>query len=128
MRRLAAIAVLAGALAVASPAAALARDGVEIGGTVDATLGLTVLDDGPSVFHTEITSTVDATRLTVAGSPGLGVTAAVGSVFQPLGVPIDPLLRSWSGPLASEPVTISVGGHAKTSDPYLLITVSAQTP
>jgi hypothetical protein len=127
MRRALALGALV-ATALAVPAVARAQAGVEIGGTVDSLLGLTVIDDGPTTFHTQITSTTGETRLSAAGSPGLEVEAAVGTAFQPLGVPIDPLLTRWTRPLASEPVTLVVRGHATKPDPYISITVSAATP
>jgi hypothetical protein len=122
-----AVAVLAALVALpAVPGAAWAQ-GVDIGGTVPATLGLTVTDDGAGgVFHAEVTSTTDATYLTAAGSPGLEV--GLGAVFQPLGVPVDPLLKAWSEPLAALPVAVAVRGHARKADPYVLITVSSATP
>lgn len=115
------------ALAVAPLPGAAQAQGIDIGGTVESTLGLTVTDDGAGgVFRAEVTSTADETRLTAAGSPGLEV--GLGAVFQPLGVPVDPLLKAWAAPLASEPVALTVRGRATKADPYVLITVSAAAP
>lgn len=124
MRRALVLAVL---LAAALPGGGARAQGVDIGGTVASTLGLAVTDDGAGgVFHAEVTSTGDETRLTAAGSPGLEV--GLGAVFQPLGVPVDPLLKAWTGPLASAPVTLTVRGTATKADPYILITVGASAP
>lgn len=115
------------AVAVAWLPGVAQAQGIDIGGTVESTLGLTVAGDGAGgVFHAEVTSTADETRLTAAGSPGLEV--GLGTVFQPLGVPVDPLLKAWAAPLASAPVALTVRGTATKADPYVLITVSAATP
>ena len=122
------VALAAVAVAVAAlPGGAAQAQGIDIGGRVASTLGLTVTDDGAGgVFHAEVTSTADETRLTAAGSPGLKI--GLNAVFQPLGVPVDPLLKAWSAPLASEPVALTVRGRAAKADPYVLITVSAAAP
>jgi hypothetical protein len=126
VRRRALVLAASVAVALAAPAVAGAQ-GVDIGGTVPSTLGLTVTDDGAGgVFHAEVTSTADETRLSAAGSPGLKV--GLGAVFQPLGVPVDPLLKAWASPLAAEPVALTVRGTAAKADPYVLITVSSSTP
>ena len=125
-------------LALALPGAAGARDGVQIGGTVDSVLGLAVLDDPSGLgtfpkagtqslaFHAEITSTTDETLLSVAdgdadAAPRHGHLAGAGGVlplplevaagdaaFQPLDGAVDPLLERWTTPLAAQPVTVTV--------------------
>jgi hypothetical protein len=134
--RRAALVVVAAALVL--PGAAGARDGVQIGGTVDSVLGLTVLDDPAGLgtfpkagtagvaFHAEVTSTTDETTLSVAdgdataaprhghlvsaaGVLPLALEVAAGdAAFQPLDTPVDPLLRRWTAPLAAQAVTVTV--------------------
>lgn len=125
-------------LTLALPGAAGARDGVQIGGTVDSVLGLTVLDDPAGLgtfpkagtqsvaFHTKITSTTDETLLSVAdgdanvaprhghlasdaGVLPLPLEVAAGdAAFQPLDGAVDPLLQRWTAPLSAQPVTVTV--------------------
>jgi hypothetical protein len=140
-RRAAALPLAAAAVLLAAPAAAPADDGpgVQIGGTVPSTLGLTVLDDpdgAAPAFHVQVTSTADETQLLAADGGGAASleVAVAGFAFQPLGVLPDPLLQRWTEPIAARPVTVTArrradapgqgGGGLQT----ILITVASSTP
>jgi hypothetical protein len=102
-------------------------------------------------FTAMATASDDATQLSIAdgdatsgsklgymtsGSKKLKdpLQARVGSAaFQPLSASVDPLLTSWSGPIARKPVTVNLSqkirGAAKgTYRKLVLVTLSSETP
>jgi hypothetical protein len=136
--------------------------GTNVGGTVNSSLELILTQpNGLSTFkksgtyklsfNVMATTTDDFTQLSIAdgdatsgsklgymtsGSKKLKdpLEARVGSkAFQPLTASVDPLLTTWSGPLARKPVTVNlsqkVRGAAKGKYRKLeLVTLSSETP
>jgi len=135
-----------------------------VGGSVPSLIGLTVgtptgfVRVGQSSVYdvhvpVAVTSTVDETQLSVADGEDLSgpahghlhdgtslvrdpLTVSAGrGATQSLSAPFDPLVASWSGPLANQPVTIVLSQRfarpatdTGTLQKVLLITVSTQTP
>jgi hypothetical protein len=148
------------ALAQAPPAPV--DGGTNVGGSVDSSLelilpqatGLSTFKKATTYklsFTAMATASDDATQLSIAdgdatsgsklgymtsGSKKLKdpLQARVGSAaFQPLSASVDPLLTSWSGPMARKPVTINLSqkirGKAKgTYRKLVLVTLSSETP
>lgn len=160
--RVAALAVCAACAACAAPAHAQAP-GAAIGGSVPSTLALgldvpsplAAFPSGRGVWAQTITATVTATdggaTLSVAdgdatSAPRLGHLAAGartladpleltvgGDAFQPLDLPLGPLLMQWSDALGAQRTPIRLRQRVRTASALaytktLLITASSETP